>query len=75
MQKFSFSTKYLYSVIVSIRNNDMSFPAHRHPGWTQQFAVQASFLTKIEQKLTTGVENLVQRKIVCVKMGLELATE
>lgn len=62
MQKFPIPTKYLYSVIISISNNYMSFPTHRHPGWTQEFAVQASLFAKIEQKLTTGVENLVERK-------------
>jgi hypothetical protein len=62
MQEFSITTKYLYSMIVSIRNNYMSFSAHRNPGWTKEFAIQTSLLAKIEQKLTTRIENLVEGK-------------
>lgn len=49
-------------MIVSIRNNYMSFSAHCNPGWTKEFAIQTSLLAKIEQKLATGIENLIEGK-------------
>jgi hypothetical protein len=49
-------------MIVSISNNNMSFPAHCYPGWTEEFPFHAPLLAKIEEKLTTGIENLVKRK-------------